>query len=149
MRLFILRVRLPAFQLKPLVVRSFSKCMENGEPSQCLKRILTAQFDPRFKCQSAEGSAPPCVKEPGKKNRDEHQRPKPDLPRQHTGQLNLSCPIQPLAFPHNPLLGGGHRGPPNQRTARTSAGMRAVEQWDAVYVEPVVRDGGGLHSDCP
>ena len=103
------------------------ECRENGEPFQCLKRILTAQFNPRFKGQSAKGSTPPCVKEPWKKNRDEHQRTKPGLPQQQTGHLNISCPIQPLAFPQNPHQGGGQLGPPIWQTARASARMWAVE----------------------
>ena len=114
----------PTISIKISCRPFISECWENGEMFLCLKRILTAQFDPRFKCQSAEGSAPLCVKEPGKKNRDEHQaaQARPALAANGSSQPFLSDPA--LCVPRNPLQGGGHRAPPSRRTARAS-------DWDA------------------
>ena len=50
-------------------------------------------------------------KRQGRKTKTSTKRPKPDLPRQHSGRLKLSCPIRPLAFYGIPSRGRPTRPP--------------------------------------
>ena len=64
-------------------------------------------------------------------NADEPQAAEPDLLRQRTGHLDL-VRSRPRAMPTEFPSREGHRATRVSRTARASAGTRAVEQWNAL-----------------